>query len=404
MIARIIPLVVPWIVVLSVESAFGQQMAFPGTFAASGFNNNKCFVVPEWNMVVVRLGLDGNVSDDVWNTFFAKLAEAVAVEPARSADCEEDDREAEPATEFTPQTRVAIVDGKWHINDQVTYPGAKAEGLLMNVRMVNATFEDRKRPDFDPDANTDRFLAQIADYYDHGVRAFTFCLQGGMPGYEGAVNSAFRPDGSLRESYLARVRRVIEACDRQGIVVILGCYYQRQDQILRDEDAVRAGVVNTVNWIGECGFTNVVLEIANEFGHGGFDRRLLKTAEGQVELIRLAKRTAPNLLVSTSGGGHGRLPDNVAEASDFLLIHFNNTRLEDIPSRIQALKKFNKPIVCNEDDKTGEDAAQAARLSVENGASWGLMLMRLNQYLPFEFKGAADDPIVYATLKELTSR
>jgi hypothetical protein len=46
-----------------------------------------------------------------------------------------------------------------------------------------------------------------------------------MPGYEGAVNSAFNPDGSLRPHYLQRVRRVIEACDRQGIVVILGCYY-----------------------------------------------------------------------------------------------------------------------------------------------------------------------------------
>ena len=37
-----------------------------------------------------------------------------------------------------------------------------------------------------------------------------------MPGYEGALNSAFEPDGSLRDSYLRRVRRVIEACDRHG--------------------------------------------------------------------------------------------------------------------------------------------------------------------------------------------
>ena len=48
-----------------------------GTFAASGYNNNKCFVVPEWQMVVVRLGLDGNVDDGVWSGFFALLAKAV---------------------------------------------------------------------------------------------------------------------------------------------------------------------------------------------------------------------------------------------------------------------------------------------------------------------------------------
>jgi hypothetical protein len=300
-------------------------------------------------------------------------------------------------------TRIAIQDGKWRLNGAVTYPGAKAEGLLMNVRMVNSTFEDRNRAEFDPDANTDRFLAVLPDYLAHGVRAFTLCLQGGMPGYEGALNSAFNPDGSLRDSYLRRVQRVIEACDRQGAAVILGCYYQRQDQVLKDEDAVRAGVVNVVNWVRRSGFRNVVIEIANEFNHAGFDHRILEQPEGQVELIQLARRTAPGLLVSTSGLGNGRLPDSVARASDFLLIHFNGTPVEQIPARIAALKKHGKPIVCNEDDKTGEVAARAAELSVENGASWGLMLNDLNQYVPFTFKGSADDPIVYRKLQELTA-
>lgn len=113
-----------------------------------------------------------------------------------------------------PRTRVSIAEGRWHINGEVTYRGARAEGLLLNVRMVNATFEDRNRPEFDAEANTDEFLAQVLDYLGHGVRAFTLNLQGGMPGYEGALNSAFNADGSLRDSAMARVRRVIEACDR----------------------------------------------------------------------------------------------------------------------------------------------------------------------------------------------
>lgn len=45
-----------------------------GTFAAMGFNNNKCFIVPEWDMVIVRLGLDGNVENEVWNDFFKRLS------------------------------------------------------------------------------------------------------------------------------------------------------------------------------------------------------------------------------------------------------------------------------------------------------------------------------------------
>ena len=150
----------------------------------------------------------------------------------------------------------------------------------MNVRMVNAVFEDRNRSNFDTEANTGQFIIKIPDYVTHEVRAFTFCFQGGMPGYKGAVNSAFNPDGSLRENYLKRVLRVIDACDKHSVVVILGCYYQRQDQILKDEEAVRTGVIGVARWITEIGRSNVVLEIANEYGHCGFDPPTLKTPEG----------------------------------------------------------------------------------------------------------------------------
>lgn len=314
-------------------------------------------------------------------------------------------REGGAATDngFAPSTSVSIAGGRWRINGQATYPGAKAEGLLLNVRMVNATFEDRKRSDFDPEANTGEFIARIPDYLAQGVRAFTLNLQGGMPGYEGALNSGFRADGSLRPPCLGRLLRVIEACDRNGAVVILGCFYRRQDQVLENEEAVRAGVVNVAKWIQSSGFSNVVLEIANEFGHGGFDHRLLRTADGICELIHLAKRTVPGLLVASSSTENGVLDDRVAQASDFLLIHLNSTRLEDIPRRIARLKKFGKPIVCNEDQKVGEAGAKAAETCIANGASWGLMEEKINQHFPFTFHGAADDPEVYAALKQLAS-
>lgn len=305
---------------------------------------------------------------------------------------------------FDARTTVALVDGQWQLNGRVTNPGSRCEGLLMNVRMVNSVFEDRRRPEFDPESNTDRFLAALPDYAAHGVNAITVCLQGGLPGYEGALNSAFEPDGALRASYLQRVARVIEACDRQAMAVILGCYYQRQDQVLLDDDAVRRGVVNTVQWLQHRGYRNVLLEIANEFDHRGFDHPILRSTEGQSELIRLAKQTAPELLVSTSGLGHGRYPDELGAVADFLLIHFNGTPVAEIPDRILALKKHGKPIVCNEDDKNSDGSVQAAEASVANGASWGLMLSSVNQYFPLEFHGADDDPAVYRKLKELTTR
>jgi CubicO group peptidase (beta-lactamase class C family) len=321
------------------------------------------------------------------------LREAVHNNPAQEG----------PGTPFAPRTRVSLVKGKWHLNGTVTYRRSRAQGLLLNVRMVNAVFEDRRRPGFDAERNTRAFIARVPAYVAHGVRGFTLGLQGGFPGYEGAVNSAFRPDGSLRPSYLRRVRRAVEACDRQGAVVILGCYYQRQAHVLKDEAAVRAGVVNVARWLRSCGFTNVVLEITNEFGHQGFHHRLLRAGSGQVQLLGLAKKTHPDLLVSTSGLGGGTMPREVARAADFLLIHFNGTRLADIPVRVKALKEFGKPIVCNEDAKTGHAGAKAAELCVAGGASWGLMVEKVNQHYPFSFRGASDDKAVYAALKKMTS-
>jgi CubicO group peptidase (beta-lactamase class C family) len=360
----------------------------PDAFVAMGHGGERAlWVIPSLDLVVV------------WND--AQINDHDASPGNPSTKCNQAARLLREAVQR--RTRVALDKDRWLLNGGVTYRGARAEGRLMNVRMVNTVFEDAQRPTFDPEANTDRFLDKLADYVDHGVRAFTINLQGGMPGYEGAVNSAFDADGNLRDAYLRRVRRVIEACDEHGAVVILGCYYQRQDQRLKNEDAVRAGVVNVAQWLKGCGFTNVVLEIANEFGHGGFDHRLLRTAEGQVELIALAKKTHPALLVSTSGLGDGTVPREVARAADFVLIHFNGTKPADIPARLEALREFGKPIVCNEDAKIGDAGTEAAARCVANGASWGFMLEKVNQHYPFTFRGAADDEAVYAALKKLTS-
>ena len=57
------------------------QRKFPGapshTFCGAGHNNNRCFIIPEWNMVIVRLGLDGSAGDRVWDAFLAKVGESL---------------------------------------------------------------------------------------------------------------------------------------------------------------------------------------------------------------------------------------------------------------------------------------------------------------------------------------
>jgi CubicO group peptidase (beta-lactamase class C family) len=64
------------------ERADGHRLwpgAPPSVYAASGHNNNKLFVIPEWQMVIVRLGLDqADVKgrDEVWGEFLRKVGAA----------------------------------------------------------------------------------------------------------------------------------------------------------------------------------------------------------------------------------------------------------------------------------------------------------------------------------------
>ena len=49
-------------------------------YSASGYNNNDMFVIPKWNMVIVRLGLDQldfPITDAIYNTFLKKIGEAI---------------------------------------------------------------------------------------------------------------------------------------------------------------------------------------------------------------------------------------------------------------------------------------------------------------------------------------
>jgi hypothetical protein len=264
-------------------------------------------------------------------------------------------------------------------------------------------FEDDGRPDFDPESNTAEFLGKMQEYVGHGVRAFTVSLQGGDPGYNGARNSAFQPDGSLKAAYLARVARVVERADALGAVVILSLFYQRQDQILRSEQAVRAGVIKAVDWVKQKGYRNIILEVVNEHGHPGFDHAVLRSDAGVADLIRLAQDRNSGLPVSASTRGNARTTPKVAAASDVILVHFNELSTSEIRARVRDLRNAyrTKPIVANEDDRTGSAAVGALMACVEAGASYGLMVERVNQRYPFYFHGRADDRETYDKYRDL---
>ena len=58
-----------------------------GTYSASGYNNNDMFVIPEWNMVIVRLGLDQRdlkITNAIYATFLQKVGDALVDTPGAS--------------------------------------------------------------------------------------------------------------------------------------------------------------------------------------------------------------------------------------------------------------------------------------------------------------------------------
>ncbi len=131
------------------------------------------------------------------------------------------------------KTTASIKGEAFHINGQPTYKGRtwngkKIEGLLMNSRMVQATFDDLNAetrskwtyPDtkkWDADRNTREFIAALPEYRKRGLLAVTLNLQGGSPtGYakdQPWHNSAFKEDGSLRPEYLTRVEKVLDKAE-----------------------------------------------------------------------------------------------------------------------------------------------------------------------------------------------
>jgi hypothetical protein len=308
--------------------------------------------------------------------------------------------ESEPV--FKPVTKVQIRGDKFYINDVPTFrdrtwEGVSVEGLLPNSRMVQGVFDDLnpetvskwKYPDtgvWDANRNTDEFIAAMPGWRKHGLLAFTINFQGGSPeGYSSHQpweNNAFEADGTLRTPFADRMERIVKSADQLGMVVILGIFYFGQDERLADENAVIAAVDNTISWIQEKGFTNILVEVANECNNRGYQHEIIKQDRAH-ELILRIKQKAPELLVSTSFNGNTLPPDKVVEVADFVLLHGNGVhqpaRITEMVEQVRAMPSYRPmPVVFNEDDHFDFDKPENNYVAATKAyASWGYFDFRM---------------------------
>lgn len=315
--------------------------------------------------------------------------------------------EGQSQSPFERKTKVSVEGSKFLINGRPTYEnrtwgGIPIEGLLLNSRMVQATFDDRNPetverwayPDtkvWDADRNTREFISQMQTWRDHGLLAITINLQGGSPeGYSKSQpwhNSAIRADGSLDPPFMARTEAVLDEADRVGMVVILGLFYFGQDERIQDEQAVMRAVDATCDWLLERRYNHVLIEINNEC-NVRYDHPVLQPDRVHELIARMQERSESKgnrLLVSTSYGGGSIPKPNVVAISDFVLLHGNGV---SDPRRIGEMVRQTKqvagyrgqPILFNEDDHFEFDKPSNNFVeSLRNGASWGYFDFRMKE-------------------------
>lgn len=297
-------------------------------------------------------------------------------------------------------THVTISGTQFLLDGAPTYPGREfeghpIEGLLFNVRAVQAVFDDanpetRDRwvyPDtgeWDPGRNVDEFCAALPEWRDHGVLAFTINFQGGGPNYTPTVydhfdNNGFTLDGELKPAYADRIGRVLAGADELGMVVIVGLLYAAHVRKM-EEQAVWRSAHNALEFLESTGRRNLLIEVANEVeivldksGYAMFDPQQTH------EMVDVLHQDHPGFSFSTSQqganpeSGKGMPPPALVDTVDYLLPHGNGnpaSRLVTVIEAIQAMplyRKNPKPILIN------EDSVGVPNLEVAwpRGVSWG---------------------------------
>jgi hypothetical protein len=309
-------------------------------------------------------------------------------------------------------------DHPWRKTYDAPEYAPEAQGRLMNLRVAQALFHDEWLTEFpfDPEAHTRRLIEALPAYKAHGILAITASLQGGNPGYnrevqnikreirakhgpgKGALITAFMADGSLKPTWLSRLRALQRAMDANGMVLILTYFYNGQDEVLNDPAAIRQAVRNATDWLIDNDCRNVLIEIANEIdvGHFDHDEYIFREIGTLIKVARerFAARQAPfRLPISASTGSSMTLYPGVRHEADYVTIHGNGRRPAQKGPRVLELydnPNAPGPIVMNEDDAGRDTLPETLARELAScdevfkaGGSWGYMPWRQLQMFPF---------------------
>jgi hypothetical protein len=241
---------------------------------------------------------------------------------------------------------------------------------------------------WDPERNTNEFIAALPLYRSHGLTSVAFNIQGGSPmGYgwhQPWHTSGYTPDGRLLPDYRARLLRVLDATDAHGLVANLGFFYVSATPALADEAAVIRATDEITDLICDRGYTHVLVEVANECDISRWTHDIIKPARSHELVARVQARSkgrvktpAGRLLVSTSFATSPPLPERLLQTADYVLYHGNGLRTpQDVHARAKQIRATagyrGQPLLINEDDHFDFDKPENNMLAaVEEYSGWG---------------------------------
>ena len=175
------------------------------------------------------------------------------------------------------------------------------EFLVIGLRCSNALISDK---------TTNDLIDHLGEYKSYGVNTISVFFMGSRFGDV----SGYREDGTLDPVYAKRMGRIIEACDKRGMVVLVGCLYwgtTKAKQAHWTQNEANRAIANTVKWLSDNNYRNVFVDPDNE----GMAHREMGFDLGR--MIAAGKAADPGIMIGFNS--HGLPPDNAD-----LALHFSD--------------------------------------------------------------------------------
>jgi len=171
---------------------------------------------------------------------------------------------------------------------------------LLGVRVPSALYSDD---------TANRLIAALPEWKSYGVTGVCVFAQGGDMNDADKNESypaAYGADGSLDpvSPLWMRMDSLFKKCDELGMVVNLGLFCSSRDESLSGDSAVTKAVSDTMQWLKDKGYRNVLIDLADEQGRSAYDAPILKKRSRAGDLLSAAATSAwPGALIGCSSIG-----------------------------------------------------------------------------------------------------